>query len=332
MELQALKVRVLKRLFALAIPALLILSVYNFTKSLYELAWAEIILSLILILAIYIIDQKYKLAVWLVVVSSSIMMIFAIRTQVVLDKWNIAVWMPVYVLGIAIMTDYLVGAMSAVYVVLLTAYFVFRTGKYAIVEVIFYLIQLVIALALTAVFYFAFYEMWRRYEALLRERGDIDYLTGALTRRRVMELLDLEIEKAKRGGLVFSIIMLDLDGFKQINDTKGHVYGDRVLQDVAKAIKKVIRKSDYFGRYGGDEFIIVAPLTDVEGAKALASRLQEAIKKVGVGASVGIAQYSPGMDVEKLIQVADRALYVAKRSLDPKIVVGEAQELSSANA
>ncbi len=145
-----------------------------------------------------------------------------------------------------------------------------------------------------------------------------DYLTGLPNRRGLERILQDEVERARRYNRPLSVVMVDLDHLKRINDTFGHDAGDRTLQEVAGLLAGELRRTDRVGRWGGEEFIIVAPETDRKAAWVLAQRLKETLEnhpfdQVGtVTASWGVASFRPSDTVESLIKRADEALYRAK--------------------
>ena len=149
-----------------------------------------------------------------------------------------------------------------------------------------------------------------------------DGLTDFFNHRHIHQLLDTEIGRAKRYSLKLALLMLDLDNFKIINDNKGHLFGDTVLRSVADIIKRNIRESDMPARYGGDEFLIILPHTDMQMAYKLARRIHSDILKhsfdtenhIDVTVSIGISQY-PHPNIQNkddLIRLADEAMYEAK--------------------
>lgn len=153
--------------------------------------------------------------------------------------------------------------------------------------------------------------------ALLRELSSQDYLTGIPNRRFLSSFMEQEIEQAKRYSTPFSIIMADVDGFKQLNDRYGHLVGDEVLKEVAQHLRRGIRGADMVGRYGGDEFLIILPVTNKASAQLVARRLREGflshpdIRHFRL--SMGVATYpEDGTTLEELIQVADQAMYADK--------------------
>jgi diguanylate cyclase (GGDEF)-like protein len=146
----------------------------------------------------------------------------------------------------------------------------------------------------------------------------IDSLTQVDNRRLLTQLLNEEVTRAARHNLPLSVILFDLDRFKTINDSFGHNAGDEVLQAVAEALRQTIRTSDPFGRWGGDEFLVVATSTDGTQAVELAERLRDALENCTfstagkVTASFGITTYQSGDSPETLIRRADMGLYKAK--------------------
>ena len=158
----------------------------------------------------------------------------------------------------------------------------------------------------------------KRMEKELRCLSVTDCLTNCYNRRFFMQKLEEEIERAKRNGNKFSLIMLDIDRFKSINDRFGHNAGDLVLKSMAEMIKNRIRKIDTLARWGGEEFVLLLPDTPMENAARLAEELRESLSRMdiqGVGrvtASFGVAGYCPGDSVDSLVNKADNMMYEAK--------------------
>ncbi|MGE4267366.1 MAG: PAS domain S-box protein [Deferribacterales bacterium] len=144
-----------------------------------------------------------------------------------------------------------------------------------------------------------------------------DKLTGIYNRIRLDEVLSAEYVRFKRYGQIYSLIMFDIDFFKKVNDTYGHLVGDEVLKSLANLIKSSIRESDVFGRWGGEEFLIVCSGTDVEGAYNLASKLRRKVELFEfpsvdrVTCSFGVAQIDDA-GTDNMVKRADDALYRAK--------------------
>jgi diguanylate cyclase (GGDEF)-like protein/PAS domain S-box-containing protein len=150
-----------------------------------------------------------------------------------------------------------------------------------------------------------------------------DPLTGVFNRRYVEDVLSKEVERAERHARPLAVAILDADHFKRINDTHGHQTGDQALRAISERCRNTLRSNDVFGRYGGEEFVIVFPETNIEEAGVVAERLRAVVAdspiKVGddaldVTVSIGLAAYAPGHDVDKLLQRADTALYSAKQA------------------
>src|SRR5690554_5054143 len=118
---------------------------------------------------------------------------------------------------------------------------------------------------------------WRRREAGVLTMSLTDALTGAHNRRSILNLLDQELARSRRTGSPLALVLLDLDHFKRINDTWGHPMGDRALQEAAQALRGRIRKGDELGRFGGEEFLLLLPGTNSEGARLLAERCRAAL-------------------------------------------------------
>ena len=166
----------------------------------------------------------------------------------------------------------------------------------------------------------------RRIEEQRRELerlATIDTLTGLYNRRYFTERLDQEVARVRRYGLSMSVLMLDVDKFKEVNDTFGHLAGDRALSMVGQVLRSALRRTDFAARYGGEEFCILAVATDIEGAESLAERIRKLIAAQPFSASdggafritvsIGVAQLTPEMRTgTDLLAAADAAMYQAK--------------------
>ncbi len=181
----------------------------------------------------------------------------------------------------------------------------------------------------------------RLYETA-RNLADRDPLTGFFNHRYLHERLSEEVVRAVRTRRALSVLMLDIDDFKVVNDTFGHVYGDRVLVHVAERIRGTLRASDVAARYGGDEFAVILPETSREDAEAVASRILAAFgaspfvadgrPPFAVSASIGIATHpDDGYSATSLIAIADIGMYDAKDDGGNRVAVA-ALERSGAGA
>ena len=148
-----------------------------------------------------------------------------------------------------------------------------------------------------------------------------DYLTKVFTRHKFDEYISIEIEKINRyKNEIFSLLILDIDDFKKVNDTYGHLAGDKVLKDFSKVIKAYARLSDIVARWGGEEFAVLLPSTPLEDAVIVAQKFCSAIeqhkfKHVGrITCSIGIATFKAGDTKKTLFKRADEALYISKNT------------------
>ncbi len=154
----------------------------------------------------------------------------------------------------------------------------------------------------------------------MQELANTDALTGVPNRRRAEQSLQLEMRRSQRYARALSVVLLDLDDFKRLNDVHGHAVGDEVLVALAERLSQELRSSDTFGRWGGEEFLVVAPETSLSDAVTLAETMRRRVRQTplvhghDVSASFGVAEYLPGEPVTDLLRRADDALYLAKRS------------------
>ena len=154
----------------------------------------------------------------------------------------------------------------------------------------------------------------------LRITSYADFLTGVGNRRRFQHNLEQQINITQRHKRPFSLLLLDADHFKAVNDTYGHPAGDQVLIDLVGLVKTILRNEDGLYRVGGEEFAIILPETSIEGAIVIAERIRSGIATqnfdhdITITVSIGLVDYYEGAKVEDLFQAADRALYNAKKS------------------
>lgn len=173
--------------------------------------------------------------------------------------------------------------------------------------------------------------------SLLEQEAATDPLTGVFNRGYLDRRLKEEIASAQRYGLPLSVLMIDVDHFKQINDKHGHQAGDHVLVTLAKLVASELREPDILARYGGEEFLVIAPRTPLLGAAGVAERVRKRIEShdfglpneagetrtIGVTASIGVASLGDGVrDREDLVHAADVNLYRAKQEGRNLIVAG----------
>lgn len=184
-------------------------------------------------------------------------------------------------------------------------------------------------------FLMRFYKMMHTH-TLIRQAMR-DPLTGALNRRQFNIEFYKEIQRSKRYKHALSIIIFDIDQFKEINDSFGHQTGDHVLQEIGKIVRENIRLMDVFARYGGDEFVILMPEANIHGAIHLAEKLKKSIDEhefqciKKVSCSFGVSQYYEGDSEDDFIKRADKALYEAKNGGRNRVVANSINYLDNIN-
>lgn len=160
----------------------------------------------------------------------------------------------------------------------------------------------------------------------LAELATTDSLTGLLNHAEILKQADYELNRSIRYKHQFSVLMLDIDHFKSVNDEHGHRVGDRILLDVSKIIKDSCRHIDKLGRYGGEEFLIICPETDKDSAVELAERIRSRVEEMQAGkvqrvtCSIGVASFTNEEHRDDLVDAADMALYEAKKQGRNRVV------------
>lgn len=168
-------------------------------------------------------------------------------------------------------------------------------------------------------------ERWRRYNSKIQKLSCTDELTGLLNRRGVKQVVDFQMQQAQIIHRETSLIMVDIDNFKKINDQYGHYQGDLVLRHVANILRENLRANDVIARYGGEEFVVLLPFTSIENAVALAEGCRKALEQSSIAvneterlyvqACFGVSSTARmGFDYMKLFGQADKALYQAKHN------------------
>jgi diguanylate cyclase (GGDEF)-like protein len=154
-----------------------------------------------------------------------------------------------------------------------------------------------------------------------------DRLTGLYNRTKLDEVFANELARVERYGESVAIILADIDHFKSVNDTYGHQVGDSVLVEFAATLRKLTRETDTAGRWGGEEFLVICPHLDLDGARILAERIRAAVaghsfSVVGQKTcSFGVASYRPGDTADTMVKRADEALYEAKQHGRDRVVL-----------
>ncbi len=178
--------------------------------------------------------------------------------------------------------------------------------------------------------------------ARLTRQAQTDALTNLANRRALDERLDVEVDHARRLGTNVAFVIADIDNFKSINDSHGHQTGDEVLRRVARTFADAVRELDLPGRYGGEEFALVLPGTNLSGARALSEKIRKSLEELHVTApdgspfqvtaSFGAACFPARSSVEDLVAAADAALYEAKRTGKNRVATATARRKSRNNA
>ena len=174
-------------------------------------------------------------------------------------------------------------------------------------------------------------------QALLEqtEQAQTDFLTQVWNRRHFFQLATHELALSKRHQQALSVVLLDIDFFKVVNDRYGHEVGDEVLQHVAQAMKNALRDTDILARHGGEEFVVLLPFTDSQAAGLVGENLRTAaadcriVTELGIAEvtlSAGVAAARPGDTVDSLVSRADRAMYTAKSTGRNRLVIAPDQD------
>jgi diguanylate cyclase (GGDEF)-like protein len=179
----------------------------------------------------------------------------------------------------------------------------------------------------------------------MREAATRDSLTGLLNHAEIFGMLERELERARRERRSLSVILADIDHFKRVNDSLGHLYGDEALREVARRLQSKLRAYDGVGRYGGEEFLLVLPACDLPGAMQRANDLRLAIadapvvsggveKAITISMGIAVSECIGVKEVETLVSRADAALYTAKNNGRNRVeyFVGEAATGTGVNA
>lgn len=161
-----------------------------------------------------------------------------------------------------------------------------------------------------------------------------DLLTGIANRQDILEKMETELNRSQRHGSVFSVLLLDIDNYKLVNDNHGHDAGDMVLVEVAANLHRNVRKEDTCARWGGDEFLILLPETDAASAEVVGQKLLAEVRgyeyryrdtAIHITFSAGVATFAPGLTIDDCIRDADRSMYAAKQQGKDRLVIAEQQ-------
>ena len=156
----------------------------------------------------------------------------------------------------------------------------------------------------------------------VKKLASTDLLTQVSNRRHIQEIIDNEISRYERNKKTFSLILCDIDHFKQFNDLHGHECGDFILKKTSTLLISSIRKADYLGRWGGEEFVILLPETDVQGARKVAQKIRVVLEKhssnykgknFNITMTFGVSEFLSGDNFDSCLNRADKAMYSGKK-------------------
>lgn len=238
-------------------------------------------------------------------------------------------------------TSTALGAQAIYYLVLATAVFSLPPVEKPLAQVPFFGWLFLIPMLLSIMVVFGVVLLVNQtIAARLQESARRDVLTEALTRRAMEEVAADELARSRRHNLPLSLLLLDIDHFKMVNDQHGHAAGDAALRQFAAAVRRCLRREDVFGRLGGEEFCALLPSTGVAGAAQLAERIRQSVANLAVEAgghrlslkvSIGVASLGEhGGSWDELVNQADRAMYAAKRAGRNRVIVGDAPPAAAA--
>jgi diguanylate cyclase (GGDEF)-like protein len=329
-----------------AILSLLILlgatGLLNFTNGIMQSQLIMFAVMLFFLVALFIAKKlnnsivKYVLVTLVQIMYLALTMFFYISTYPLGDRGFV-----IYLLGILIVNivfirkPYITVLLYLATIIIITAYLNRQTGGNVLqvpdyINVWVFTIVAIIGIILN---YFGSKKLFIQSETIKKNNVELkrlsvtDDLTKVYNKRKLNEELEREIELAKRYGLDLSVILIDIDHFKNVNDTYGHNVGDVVLKEFARLLKELTRNTDIVGRWGGEEFLIICAYSNADITKNLAERLLEAIRTykfsdVGeITFSAGVAQHKEGCNRTTLVKRSDDAMYRAKENGRNQIMV-----------
>ena len=195
-----------------------------------------------------------------------------------------------------------------------------------------YVISIMVFVSLSLIFPaiagFKLIENDEKMQEKIKRLSEEDYLTKLYNRRKIHEIIEIEIKRSRRYNSAFAVLMLDIDDFKSINDTYGHNTGDKVLVEFSNIIRHTVRESDIASRWGGEEFLVICPETMTDGAISLAEKIRHNIERNNfeeagkITTSIGVAGIEHGDNVKSLIFRADEALYASKKAGKNRVTMG----------
>lgn len=297
-----------------------LLAWFDYQNGIHTSAIAKIITAFVALVAIILSGNRNNCK-WVIEVTAIFLLLMAVTGAFTkMHLYSLLVWVPVLpVLFFYLASLKLAFYLNAIYLIcymLAWSTYEFLSDN----KPIEFLLWLQSILAFSITFLLSYYYRYHvvQHDRQLRNSADCDFLTGALNRRGIEPTLVTEMQRTDRYGTDLCLILMDLDHFKNVNDTLGHQAGDQLLASVANIITANIRRPDSFARWGGEEFLILAPGLNQEQGVELAEKLRTVIENtefssvVDLTASFGVQQYRPGQGMAELYSQIDSKLYDAK--------------------
>jgi len=298
------------------IPVATLVGILDFMSNSKIAGITDIIASILAIFTYYYAQYKGS---WNIVTNITSFLGYVVFTASALEKMDditFPVWLPVYGIFFIMVS----GIRDGLIWILLTLvtfagiYLLFYSNDIIYIHFLLYCLAFIISAVLVIIYDKSYDKQFQR----LYNLASFDHLTTLMNRRYILEVLQHEISYSRRKKVDLSVLSIDVDHFKTINDQYGHDKGDIVLQHVANVLKKNIRNSDYIGRIGGEEFLIICSATKSFEAQILSQKLIKLFKKsknaYNPTVSIGIAGLENEDDINSLLKKADLALYQAKNA------------------
>ncbi|MGY6567053.1 MAG: GGDEF domain-containing protein [Halomonadaceae bacterium] len=316
---------VLQAMLLVTIASALVFAALNFPDGMILVGGIQVALAALAAGLLVVVRRTRRVQAWCL----RFLLILLSVTILLLSRPEISPFAFIWLLVIPLVTHLLLGSrlgllLSLGYMGVGAALFLYRFGGNPELIRVEVMSNAIIA-ALTTLGMSHFYELTReRSELKLTRLATVDPLTGLANRARLIDVFLWEQAQARRNGTPLSLLMLDLDRFKRINDEYGHEAGDAVLVAFARMLQQRLREIDLISRFGGEEFLVLLNNTDGKRAFAVAEVLRQSLEQLDIEyqgkilkltVSIGVAEYGPdGLDLDTLSRVADKRLYQAKAS------------------
>ncbi|WP_369413014.1 GGDEF domain-containing protein [Halomonas alkalisoli] len=314
---------VLQAMLLVTVFSTLVFAALNFPDGMILVAWIQVALAAFAGGLLIVVRRTQRVQAWCL----RFMLVLLSATILLLSRPDVSAFAFIWLLVIPLVTHLLLGyrlglLLSVGYMTVGGIIYLYRFGGTPELLQVEVLANAILA-ALTTLGMAHFYERTReRSELKLTHLAAVDPLTGLANRMRLHDVFLWEQAQARRKGTPLSVLMLDLDLFKRINDEHGHEAGDAVLVAFARMLRERLREIDLISRFGGEEFLVLLNNTDGKRAVAVAEELRQSLEQLAIPyqdkilkltVSIGVAEYGPdGMDLNTLSRMADERLYQAK--------------------